>query len=312
MEPYKQVKTSMGKSKNLRLQDAQCIFQLVSECRDLGDDAGAWRKHLIEGASKLVKAGLGMTAEWHWSIQDGSPFNKTIYQSRMKGRRAFDAIRGGHGPEVVNGPEWGWHNGFEQSVWPKALQEFANGTCVIPMYEPYSAKRYAMPMNSGLSLTRSDLLTDGEWYRSPFYTKYAQSIGGDHVMYSHYSSGAREVREHELTLIREAGAPDFSLRDRTIIFELNTVLASLIGGPLATFVDPSPSHLSPRRRQILAALLEGDSDKQIAKRLGISVHTVNQQVKAIFQYFSVSSRPELLARWIRRGWGRRLGWVEGL
>jgi DNA-binding CsgD family transcriptional regulator len=56
--------------------------------------------------------------------------------------------------------------------------------------------------------------------------------------------------------------------------------------------------------------LEGDSDKQIAKRLGISVHTVNQQAKSIFHYFGVSSRPELLARWVRRGWGRCLGWAQ--
>jgi DNA-binding CsgD family transcriptional regulator len=66
--------------------------------------------------------------------------------------------------------------------------------------------------------------------------------------------------------------------------------------------------LPPRVRDVLRCLLEGDSDKQVAARLSISRYTVNQHVKAIFRHFRVTTRPELLARWVRRGWSNGFAW----
>ncbi len=58
--------------------------------------------------------------------------------------------------------------------------------------------------------------------------------------------------------------------------------------------------LSPRERQTLEHLLEGNSEKQIAARLGISRHTVHVYVKALYKRFGVYSRGELLARWVQK------------
>ena len=58
--------------------------------------------------------------------------------------------------------------------------------------------------------------------------------------------------------------------------------------------------LSPRLRQTLDALMTGASEKQIASHLGISPHTTHQYIKALFRRFSVTSRPELMARVLRR------------
>ncbi|WP_435020254.1 response regulator transcription factor [Tundrisphaera sp. TA3] len=80
------------------------------------------------------------------------------------------------------------------------------------------------------------------------------------------------------------------------------VVTPLVGGPLARFDEPSPGELSPRVREVLRFVLEGDSDKQIALRLGLSVLTVNQYTKLIYRHFGTRGRVELLARWIRRGW----------
>ncbi len=64
-------------------------------------------------------------------------------------------------------------------------------------------------------------------------------------------------------------------------------------------------------RQVLACLLEGDGDKQIAARLRLSLHTVNEYTKVIFRHFGVRSRPELLTRWVRRKWSvPRMGSTE--
>jgi hypothetical protein len=50
--------------------------------------------------------------------------------------------------------------------------------------------------------------------------------------------------------------------------------------------------------QTLQYLLAGDSEKQIANRLRLSQHTVHVYVKALYRRHSVSSRGELLARFI--------------
>jgi DNA-binding CsgD family transcriptional regulator len=50
----------------------------------------------------------------------------------------------------------------------------------------------------------------------------------------------------------------------------------------------------------LQLLLAGHSEKEVARRLGVSRNTVHHYVKAIHRHFRVSSRSELLARWVRK------------
>lgn len=57
-------------------------------------------------------------------------------------------------------------------------------------------------------------------------------------------------------------------------------------------------NLPPRQRQTLERLLQGDSEKQIALRLKLSPHTIHSYVKALHKRLSVSSRGELLSRFL--------------
>jgi len=90
--------------------------------------------------------------------------------------------------------------------------------------------------------------------------------------------------------------PDRSVeRKRRMIAEF----CRLIG---AQFSPPPPdltAGLSPRHVQTLQRLLAGDSEKQIALRLGVSPHTVHVYVKGLHRHFDVSSRGELLALFVR-------------
>jgi pSer/pThr/pTyr-binding forkhead associated (FHA) protein len=54
--------------------------------------------------------------------------------------------------------------------------------------------------------------------------------------------------------------------------------------------------LSTAQRRIFDALVEGLAEKQIARRLHISQHTVHNHVRAIYTAFAVHSRSELLIR----------------
>jgi DNA-binding CsgD family transcriptional regulator len=58
--------------------------------------------------------------------------------------------------------------------------------------------------------------------------------------------------------------------------------------------------IAPRQVQTLELLLTGLSEKEIAKNLKISRHTVHVYVKSLYKRFNVNSRGELLAKWVRK------------
>jgi DNA-binding CsgD family transcriptional regulator len=53
--------------------------------------------------------------------------------------------------------------------------------------------------------------------------------------------------------------------------------------------------LSPRERQVLMLMLNGQGRKAIAASLGISEHTVGDYQKKLHKHFNVTSRAELQA-----------------
>ena len=66
--------------------------------------------------------------------------------------------------------------------------------------------------------------------------------------------------------------------------------------------DPRPGRgvaISPRAREVLALLLDGASEKQIARQLKLSQHTVHHHVKAIYRAHDVASRGELLSKCLK-------------
>ncbi len=65
--------------------------------------------------------------------------------------------------------------------------------------------------------------------------------------------------------------------------------------------DDPPGVLTPREMQILAAVGEGFSNKAVARRLGISAHTVKFHLEAVFAKLEVTTRAEAVAKGLRRG-----------
>ena len=107
------------------------------------------------------------------------------------------------------------------------------------------------------------------------------------------------------------------LRQRQLVADLCRLIAGQLGQPLGrgrgmaghsmaghSMAGPSLAlidqpGLSGRMRQTLQGLLAGEGEKQIAYRLKLSPHTVHVYVKGIYRHFGVSSRGELLARFVR-------------
>lgn len=66
--------------------------------------------------------------------------------------------------------------------------------------------------------------------------------------------------------------------------------------------DAEFSALTTREREVLSALAEGCSNKEIAERLKISSHTAKFHVNAILAKLGASTRTEAAVRAIARGW----------
>lgn len=65
--------------------------------------------------------------------------------------------------------------------------------------------------------------------------------------------------------------------------------------------DAARPLLTPREMEVLGQIAEGLSNKSIARRLGISAHTVKYHLEAVFTKLAVRSRAEAVTRGLRAG-----------
>jgi DNA-binding CsgD family transcriptional regulator len=65
--------------------------------------------------------------------------------------------------------------------------------------------------------------------------------------------------------------------------------------------DEQDAALTPREIQVLNLLAEGASNKSIARRLGISVHTVKFHVASLLDKFEAIGRTDAVAHALRLG-----------
>jgi len=66
-------------------------------------------------------------------------------------------------------------------------------------------------------------------------------------------------------------------------------------------IESSETDLTPRELDVLALMAEGASNKAIAKRLGISVHTAKFHVGSILDKLDATGRTDAVAHAARRG-----------
>lgn len=77
---------------------------------------------------------------------------------------------------------------------------------------------------------------------------------------------------------------------------LPTLLAGAPLGEDSNALDAEHAQLTPRELEVLAAIANGTSNKLIARRLGISVHTVKFHVASILTKLNAESRTEAVMR----------------
>jgi DNA-binding CsgD family transcriptional regulator len=261
----------MSKSALLRLQDVRYACRLIGDCRDVGRDPALWFRCALEGLSRLVGGIAATGGEGIWR-RPASP---------VRPMTAFDV-------------------GFEGVARDCFLAYMrANG----PQADPIFQKLQHVP-GRVVTLTRRQLVADRDWYQSASFNDYRRAGGCDHQLTSIYLV-SEDGAINSLCVHRSVGERDFSPRERRLMHFFHTELGRLVRGPLVSGTESGPEGLSPRLRQTLAYLLEGESEKQVAMRLGLSHATTHQYIAMLYRKFGVRSRSQLMAHMFRRlGHGR--------
>ena len=256
----------MSKSTMLRVADVCAAYRLIGDCRDVGTDPAEWLQVAFAGLGRLVGAVACSGGEGTWLRPAERLSPKT---SCLVGfdERAADLL---------------------------AAYMRAHGVLSDPIFQ-----RIQLIESVGVTRTRRELVSDRLWYSSPSFNDYRRLVAWDHQLTSVFQVSARGAMTC-LCLHREARDRDFSGRESRLVAYFHAELSRLIGGALVSALEPSSERLPPRLRQTLNCLLEGDSEKQVAARLGLSPHTVHEYVTALYRRFNVHSRVALIRHVLTR------------
>ena len=91
--------------------------------------------------------------------------------------------------------------------------------------------------------------------------------------------------------VHEGGSPMSAPIARKVVLSLQPVQAA---------PGDQTTALSPREREVLDGLAEGQAYKQIADKLGVSIHTVRNYIRRIYEKLHVCSCTEAVAKYLRK------------
>jgi DNA-binding CsgD family transcriptional regulator len=143
----------------------------------------------------------------------------------------------------------------------------------------------------------ADFYTARQWHSTGVYCDRFRSVGFDHNLMLTLPAAPGSAHEPgqtmRLFLFRGPGR-DFSERDRAVLTLLRPHLEQI-------YLDaerrrhPVP-RLTPRQWELLRLLAAGHTNRQIARRLGISGGTVRTHLENIYERLQVSSRTAAVTR----------------
>ena len=254
----------MAKAEQLRFHEVRDAYRLIGECRDLGSTPALWQMRLFEGLSRIFGV----------------------------------AATGGEGRLTAGGgivPLSHFDAGFDAQDHCLYLTYMREGGAAV---DPFVQALHRVP-GKAVTRTRSELIADRVYGRSSVFDRYLRPGNVYHRLASSFPTPGGGSFSF-LHLHRPRGNRDFSSRERAHLEFLHREICPLVGRALVSAAEPTPEGLSRRLRQTLACLVEGDTEKQLAARLGVSHATAHQYVTALYRRFGVNSRGQLLAYVVKR------------
>lgn len=258
----------MSKSSQLRVYDIRQAYRLIGDCRDLAAVPEFWQQRMFDGLLALVGADRSAGGEGAWA---GPRRDLQVLSTYWSG---FDQRTLNH-----------------LLAYNDYLRE--KGSISNPMLTVL--RSLPGPVNTR---ARTQVMSDRNWYRSEFFNEFLRPADCNDQLASSFQTSTGTFSY--ISVNRRVHGRDFSGRDRRLIHFFHAELGRLIGRVLVSVTDPRPDDLPPRLRQTLHFLLQGDSEKQAAGRLGVTQSTAHEYVVALYRRFGVHSRAELMAYAIRR------------
>lgn len=230
--------------------------------------------------------------------------NAMVAQQREAFLKALVEAVGGRGAF------WGWGRGrpgistvapvaaipigFSTEAWANiaqfCLSEEGQRLTQMPIFARLQQTQHA-------TVRRIDLVDDQTWYSSQLVREVMQPAGVDDFVSSvRYFS---EDSWHCVNIFAACDRVAFSTRDASL---LHAALAGL------TLLEPKVSesvpreafmNVTPRQGMVMLYLLDGVPRKQIASIMGMTLHTVNDHIKALYGRFGVQSATELAAKFLK-------------
>ena len=262
----------MGHSRRLRYRDLRSIYRLIGECRDLGDDSAVWRRHMVGGLCRLVgaEAGCGTELRGFWL---GRPVTLQTVPV-LAADDLEDSKELLIGQDLAKTPEF-------RAICRLGRRRLITRTRVELGVPDVGADEPGMAQVVCDSL--SSLYTLREFPEPP----------------------PDQPRTVNAVLLNRAWMErPFDDRERLLVHWFHHEIGPLIGRYLAPAGSAGASEMPPRLQEVLECLLEGEGEKQAARKLGVTPATFHQYAKAVYRHFGIHSRAELMARWVRLARGK--------
>ncbi|MGO1075233.1 response regulator transcription factor [Inquilinus sp. CA228] len=172
----------------------------------------------------------------------------------------------------------------------------------VPFYNAHYHQTWPiLPMLPQLPAVFVDrmLMPDRAFTRTEFYNDYARPQDRHSGLY--WVDVDRRGLGTHLSLWRSRRRPDWGDEEVRLLQHLGPHIGRALkirdrlAAAGARNGGDGPSLLAPRERDCLAWVARGDSSKQAARRLALSVHTVNEYVASAMRKLRATSRSEAVA-----------------
>jgi DNA-binding CsgD family transcriptional regulator len=248
--------------------DVRSMIRLVGDVAASRGDANEKRRVLMDGLIRLVDA-----QRWVWTLSS---------RERLEpGKRpVYTAVS---------------HGGFEDGTFPKLLKAIDDpGSWGI-----YSSiTKEIRERGQHLTWTRRQMDSEDHFSRKGVKELWhAAGVGDLMISLCPLSNGELSA----IGIYRHVGEEHFDVRAARVAHIVLAEVSWLHETDWSEEKKALLPSLSPRRRNVLNLVLEGQSRKEMASSLGISVHTLDGYVKDIFRHFRVHSQAELIARFRSSG-----------
>ena len=261
----------------LRVPDVRAILRLCNELHRTSPESDGRKRKLLDGVCQLTGADQASAAVASFVAKPRRPVMISVVHSG--GRRP-------HGPRT-----------------PQAGGSDDGCACPWTLYRLQKRRPRGTVSASGVARRGRVVGPSADTCTTVLVAVGAEGAGGsgeaaarDHCAHSFLPLADGGVAAC-LTIRRAAGKPRFTQRERAMVCALHAEVAWVYHADVM-LASPETRTLSPRERETLHHLLSGAGEKQIAKEMGLSYNTTHHYVKALYRHFKVSSRSELLARWV--------------